>query len=86
MEERQVHRGFSIVVTTHDDPTGGSNVTLLIERVPISGEHVRGTATMPEPEHYRSLLTGPAAMGEAIERAKHAIDDALGDRDPLDDG
>lgn len=33
MYDRQVHRGFSITVTTLDDITGGSDVTLLIEKI-----------------------------------------------------
>jgi hypothetical protein len=84
MHDRQQHRGFSITVTTRDDSTGGSNVTLLVEQVLARGTDIRGGAPVAEPEHYRSLLTGLAAVGEAMQRAKHAIDDALGERDPLD--
>lgn len=85
MHDRQMHRGFSITVTTHDDAAGGSNVTLLIEHMCSDRSDVRRGAPIPEPERYHSLRTGPAAAGEAMERAKHAIDDALGERDPLDD-
>ncbi len=84
MQDRQHHRSFTITVTTRDDPVGGSNVTLLIERVHARRDDVRGGAPIPEPEHYRSLQTGPAAVGEAMERAKRAIDAALGEPDPLE--
>lgn len=82
MQDHQNHRGFSITVTTHDEPAGGSNVTLLVERMFASGGDVRSGAPVPRPEHYHSLLDGPAAVGEAIERTRRAIDEALGGRDP----
>lgn len=85
MQDRQDHRGFSITVTARDDPAGGSSVTLLVERVFAGGSDVRSGAPIPQPEHYRSLLAGPAALGEAIERTKRAIDEALGGRDPFED-
>nr|WKF60870.1 hypothetical protein HUO10_005392 [Paraburkholderia busanensis] len=85
MEERQIHRGFSLNVSTRDDATGGSDVTLLIKRLPVKGYDICSGAPVPVPEHYRSLRIGPAAVGEAMERAKRAIDDALGAPDPLDD-
>lgn len=85
MYDRQAHRGFSITISTRDDAAGGSHVRLLIERICANRDDVRGGAPIPEPEHYHSLLTGPAAAGEAIQRAKRAIDDALGDPDPVDE-
>ncbi|WP_168788765.1 hypothetical protein [Paraburkholderia aromaticivorans] len=85
MYDRQAHRGFSITVSTRNDAAGGSHVTLLIEQICANGDDVRGGAPIPEPEHYHLLLTGPAAAGEAMQRVKRAIDDALGDPDPLDE-
>lgn len=82
MYDRQDHRGFSITVTTRDD-SGGSNVTLILEQISPGGRDIRGGAPIPKPEHYHSLLTGSAAVGEAMQRTKRAIDEALGDSDPL---
>ena len=85
MHDRQHHRGFSVTVTTRDDSSGGSDVTLLIERVLPRGTDIRGEAPVPEPEHYHSMRCGQVAVGEAMARAKRAIDDALGERDPLEE-
>lgn len=82
MQDCQTHRGFSITVTTRDD-SSGSSVTLIIEQISAGGRDVCGGAPIPEPEHHRSQPTGLAAAGEAMQRAKRAIDDALGEPDPL---
>jgi hypothetical protein len=82
MEERYEHRGFVITVGVRSDRAGGSKVTLMIERPPKVGES-RGAAPEPRPERYHSRLSGKAAIGEAINRAKRAIDDALGPRNPF---
>ena len=84
MEERQEHRGFVITVSIRDDRAGGSTVTLLIERTPKDGG-AGGADPIPKPERYHSPHSGPAAVGEAMDRAKRAIDDALGPRNPFGD-
>ncbi|MGF6753624.1 hypothetical protein [Paraburkholderia sp. GAS334] len=85
MDEQQEHRGFTITVSTRDDRAGGAFVTLLIERASTPGHDARSAAPRSEPEHYRSVRAGPAAVGEAMDRARRAIDDALGEPDPLGD-
>ena len=84
MDERQEHRGFVITVSTRDHRAGGSTVTLLIER-PLKDGDVREASPVPKPERYQSPHSGPAAVGEAMDRAKRAIDHALGPRDPFGD-
>jgi hypothetical protein len=84
MEERQEHRGFVITVSTQDHRAGGSTVTLLIER-PLKDGDVRKAPPISKPERYQSPHSGPAAVGEAMDRAKRAIDDALGPRNPFGD-
>ncbi|TDN69216.1 hypothetical protein B0G77_2592 [Paraburkholderia sp. BL10I2N1] len=84
MEERQEHRGFAITVSTRDHRDGGSTVTLLIERLSKGGA-THEASPAPKPERYQSPLIGQAAVGEAMHRAIHAIDDALGPRDPFGD-
>ena len=83
-EEQQEHRGFVITVSTQDHRAGGSTVTLLIER-PLKDGDVHEAPHVPKPERYRSQHPGPAAVGEAMDRAKRAIDDALGPRNPFGD-
>jgi hypothetical protein len=78
MEEQQVHRGFVITVSTRDHRDGGSAVTLLVERLSRSGGIDRKGGGIPEPEHYRSLLSGAAAISDAVARAMRAIDAQLG--------
>jgi hypothetical protein len=84
MQERQEHRGFTITVTARDDPAGGSRISLMIARPPKIGE-LRLEPRDSKPEHYHSQLSGKAAIGEGMSRAKRAIDDALGPRDPFGD-
>ena len=84
MDERQEHRGFVITVSTGNHRAGGSTVTLLIER-PLRDGDVREAPPVPKPERYQSPHSGPAAVSEAMDRAKRAIDEALGPRDPFGD-
>ena len=84
MEEQQEHRGFLITVSVRSDRAGGSKITLMIERSPQVGEN-RRAAPAPKPEHYHSPHSGKEAIGEAMNRAKRAIDDALGPRNPFGD-
>jgi hypothetical protein len=84
MQEQQEHRGFVITVSTQDHRAGGSTVTLLIER-PLKGGDAHQAPPVPKPERYRSPHSGPAAVGGAMDRAKRAIDDALGPRNPFGD-
>ncbi|NUY06123.1 hypothetical protein [Paraburkholderia youngii] len=84
MFDRQTHRGFSITVTARDDVRGGSNVTLLVERIFSHRDDVRTGAPIAKPEHYHSLHPATAAAGEAMQRARRLIDEALGERDPLE--
>ncbi|CAG4919842.1 hypothetical protein [Paraburkholderia saeva] len=85
MDEQQEHRGFTITVSTRDDRAGGAFVTLLIERTSSAGHDTHSGVPHSEPEHYRSVRAGPAAVGEAMDRARRAIDEALGEPDPLGD-
>ncbi|MGF6757282.1 hypothetical protein [Paraburkholderia sp. GAS42] len=84
MEEKQEHQGFVITLSTRDDRAGGSTITLLMERVPKDGG-AGSSDPAPRPERYHSLHSGPAAVDEAMERTKRAIDDAHGPRDPFGD-
>jgi hypothetical protein len=84
LEERQEHRGFAITVSTRDHRDGGVTVTLSIERLPKGGA-TSEASPVPKPEQYRSPLAGQEAVGEAMHRAIHAIDDALGPRNPFGD-
>ena len=84
MFDRQMHRSFSITVTTRADVRGGSNVTLLVERMFSRRDDVRTGAPIAKPEHYHSLHPPTAAAGEAMQRARRLIDEALGERDPLE--
>jgi hypothetical protein len=84
MEEQQEYRGFVITVSTQDHRAGGSTVTLLIER-PLKGGDTHRAPPVSKPERYRSPHSGPAAVGGAMDRAKRAIDDALGPRNPFGD-
>ena len=84
LDERQEHRGFVITVSTGNHRAGGSTVTLLIER-PLRDGDVREAPPVPKPERYQSPHSGPAAVSEAMDRAKRAIDEALGPRDPFGD-
>lgn len=84
MEEQQEYRGFFITVTARSDRAGGSKITLMIERPP-KVRQLRVEAPDPKPEHYHSRHSGKAAVGEAMDRAKRAIDDALGPRNPFED-
>jgi hypothetical protein len=84
MQEQQEHRGFTITVTARDDRAGGSRITLMIERPPKVRE-LRVEPPDPKPEHYHSPHSGKEAIGEAMNRAKRAIDDALGPRNPFGD-
>ncbi|MPW23341.1 hypothetical protein GCT13_42980 [Paraburkholderia sp. CNPSo 3157] len=78
MEEQQMHRGFVITVSVRDDWDGGSAVTVLVERMSRSGGIDRKGGRIPEPEHYRSLVNGAAAVSDAIDLARRAIDAHLG--------
>ncbi|MDH6147338.1 MULTISPECIES: hypothetical protein [Paraburkholderia] len=78
MEEQQVHRGYIITVSAREDYDGGSTVTLLVEQLSRRGEIDRKGGRIPEPEHYRSLLSVAAAVSDAIDLARRAIDAQIG--------
>ncbi|CAB3765098.1 hypothetical protein [Paraburkholderia solisilvae] len=84
MEDRQERRGFVITVGVKDEVAGGSMITLMIA-TPLKRGDIQGGSPIPKPERYRSSSTGAAAVSEAIDRAKNAIDDALAPRDPFGD-
>jgi hypothetical protein len=88
MEGHEEHRGFVITVSVKDEREGGSMITLNIVR-PSKPGGIQGASPAskpaPKPERYRSSNSGALAVSEAIDRAKRAIDDALGPRNPFED-
>lgn len=82
MQEIHVYRGFAITVLVENDPAGGSSVTTRIDRAEAdAAERAEWTA----PRLARSPLRGKAAIGAAVDDARHAIDSALGERGVLEE-
>lgn len=84
MEEVHTYRGFRISIVAQDDPAGGSSVDTRIERGDAAGrDEPREDWTAPR--HARSPLRDKAAIGEALDDARRAIDSALGQPDVLEE-
>lgn len=84
MREVHTYRGFKISIAAQDDPAGGSTVSTEIERDDTAGRDDPRDA-LSAPRHARSELRDKAAIGEALDDARRAIDSALGEPDVLED-